>query len=52
MLNRINLSGTRDFTSDFIVDDAQLFIIISYEDLTAVHMRSCADDLCYFHLVS
>jgi len=27
----------------------QLFIILSYEDLTAAHRRSCADDL-YFHL--
>jgi len=28
----------------------QLFIIPSYEDLTATHRRSCADDLYYFHL--
>jgi len=27
----------------------QLFIILLYEDLTAVHSRSCADDFCNFH---
>jgi len=29
----------------------QLFVILSYEDLTPTHRRSCADDLCYFHLM-
>jgi len=28
----------------------QLFMILSYENLTAAHMRSCADDLRNFHL--